>query len=253
MLARIRRILSRRSPLELATIIADRLTRAGGFSLISFTPYGTVAPATGASAADIFDNAAKENVWGSGESISGAGSELRMTEQYRSQLIKLLPRFKSMFDAPCGDMNWMRLVLEEVAIDYSGGDISPYVIELNRSRFPHLKFDLFDITADEFPDVDLWHCRDCLFHLSYADIGRAVANFRRSNIPYALITTHRGIIRNQDIPTGGWRYLDLTRPPFNFPKPEMMLKDYLPGHLPRFVGLWSRSSLPDGAGYPVST
>lgn len=225
-------------------MVADRIVRGLGFSLISFTPYAAIPPTRGTSAADIFDNAAKDNIWGSPESLSGSGSEVRMTQKYRSQLVKVLPRFKSMFDAPCGDMNWMQFVLKDVSIDYSGGDISPHVIELNRARFPHLKFDVFDITADTFPNVDVWQCRDCLFHLSYADIAKAVDNFRRSNISYALMTTHRGVIRNVDNPTGGWRYLDLTRGPFNFPEPELMLKDYLPGDLPRYVGLWSRLSLP---------
>lgn len=244
MLGRIFRILKRRSAVELAAMIADRLTRPLGFSLLSFTPYGALPPTRGASASEIFENTARYNVWGSAESISGDGSEVKMTARYRAGLVKLLPRFNSLFDAPCGDLNWMRLVLEQVPIKYRGGDIAPFVIELNRKNFPNYKFDLFDITADEFPKVDVWHCRDCLFHLAYADIGKAVENFKRSTIPYALITTHRGLIRNVDNPTGGWRYLDLTRPPFSFPEPDLMLKDYEPGDLPRYVGLWKRESLP---------
>jgi hypothetical protein len=243
MLARIARILKRRSPVELAAIIADRAVRPLGFSLISFTPWGAIPPSRGTDAQDIFDKAAQDNIWGSSESISGVGSELHMTAPYRARLINLLPRFQSMFDAPCGDLNWMRLVLDKVKIDYAGGDISPHVIELNRSRFPKLTFEVFDITADPFPCAAVWHCRDCLFHLSYADIDKAIANFLRSDIPYALLTTHRGIIRNRDNPTGGWRYLDLTKPPFNFPEPELLLKDYLPGELPRYVGLWHRDRL----------
>ena len=82
-----------------------------------------------------------------------------------------------------------------------------------------------------------------MFHLSYADIDKAIANFVSSDIPYALFTTHRGIIRNLDNPTGGWRYLDLTRPPFAFPEPELMLRDYVFGDLPRYVALWSREQI----------
>ena len=148
-----------------------------------------------------------------------------------------------MFDAPCGDLNWMRLVLDQVDIDYTGGDISPSIIELNRSRFPGRAFTVFDITRDDFPAVDVWHCRDCLFHLSYADIRAALRNFTRSSIPYALITSHRGLIRNVDIETGGWRYLSLTRYPFNFAEPESALTDHLPGDLPQIVGLWSRETI----------
>ena len=140
-------------------------------------------------------------------------------------------------------MNWMRLVLDEVDIAYTGGDISPYVIDLNRSRYPELAFEVFDISKDPFPKADLWHCRDCLFHLSNELIWRALANFAESDIDYALITTHRGILKNVDIETGGWRYLSLTRPPFNFPEPEVSLRDYRFGEFPRFLGLWRRETI----------
>lgn len=244
MFKRIRDILRRRGPVELAIMIADRVTRPFGLSLISFTRFGAVPPRSG-SHGGVFETAARENVWGSPESLSGEGSELKATAAYRVRLRKLLPRFDSMFDAPCGDMNWMPAVIDEVGIAYRGGDIAPYVIELNRKKFPHLSFEVFDITVDRFPKFDLWHCRDCLFHLSFEDIARAIRNFRKSEIAYALITTHQGIIRNVDNPTGGWRYLDLTRWPFNFPQPELVLKDSVAGQLPRVVGLWKRESLPN--------
>ncbi len=243
MLARVRNLLHRHGPVRLAAIVADRLARRAGISLISFTRFGAVPPAAGDSPSEIFDNAARHNMWGSAESISGGGSEIGFTADYRARLAKLLPRFQSMFDAPCGDMNWMRQVLEEVPIAYRGGDISAHVIELNRTKFPHLRFDLFDITRDAFPKADVWHCRDCLFHLSYADIRSALDNFAASEIPCALITTHVGLVHNVDIKTGGWRYLNLLRPPFNLPRPALMLKDYPRGDLPRYVGLWTREQL----------
>lgn len=242
---RIATVLKRRSLSELAVMMVDRAIRPTGLSIISFTPYGAWRPTRGQDAREIFDNAARDNAWGSAESISGGGSELRMTERYRAQLVKLLPRFRSMFDAPCGDLNWMPHVLDRSTIDYVGGDISPTVVERAREKHPDLDLRVFDIATDAFPAVEVWHCRDCLFHLSYDDIRKALANFRRSSVSFALLTTHRGLIRNVDNPTGGWRYLDLTRAPFNFPEPELMLRDHLPGDLPRFVGLWRREQLPD--------
>ena len=140
MVSRIARIIRRRKPLELAALVADRLVRPFGLSLLSFTPFATVPPSRGRSRTEIFDLAAKDNVWGSPESISGGGSEVAMTAGYRAQIVELLPRFRSMFDAPCGDMNWMPLVLRRVKIDYLGGDISPHVIELNQARHPCLDF-----------------------------------------------------------------------------------------------------------------
>jgi hypothetical protein len=36
---------------------------------------------------------------------------------------------KSMFDAPCGDFNWMKLVLDKVKVDYVGADIVKPLID----------------------------------------------------------------------------------------------------------------------------
>lgn len=246
MLERVRRIVQRRGFAGSAIMVADQLARPFGLSLISFTSLGAIEPPKSAtSSRSRFDEIAVGNLWGSSESLSGGGSEVERTKAYRRALAELVEQrgFKSMFDAPCGDMNWMPLALEEMRIDYVGGDISPLLIEQNRTRFPNLKFVEFDITKDQFPATEVWHCRDCLFHLSYRDIDLALRNFLRSEIPYALITNHRGLIRNVDIESGGWRYLDLRRPPFSLPPPEAMLSDYRFGDLPRYVGLWSRPQI----------
>lgn len=240
------RVLKRRGLAGTALMAADRATRPFGLSLLSYSSLGALPPpkATGSAKAN-FDEIAAGNLWGSAESLSGGGSGVERTEPYRRALKALIEKrgFKSMFDAPCGDMNWMPLALEDMRIDYIGGDISPSLIERNRARFPKLKFIDFDITKDEFPAVDVWHCRDCLFHLSYRDIDLALRNFLRSGVPFALITNHRGLIRNVDIESGGWRYLDLKREPFDLPAPEASLADYRFGDLPRFVELWSRQQI----------
>ena len=72
----------------------------------------------------------------------------------------------------------------------------------------------------------------------------AIQNFLRSDCEYALLTSHDGWIRNDDIRTGGWRYLDLKRMPFLFDEPEERLADYHKGKdFPRYVGLWHRATL----------
>jgi len=246
MLNRIAQSVKRRGIGGSAIMAADRVARPLGLSLISFTRLGAIPPApTAPSSRSKFDEIAVGNLWGSNESLSGAGSELHRTERYREALVALVKqrRFQSVFDAPCGDLNWMHLALQRMEIDYTGGDISPSLIKLNRARFPDLRFVEFDITKDAFPRADVWHCRDCLFHLSYADVDLTLRNFVKSSIPYALLTNHRGLIRNVDIETGGWRYIDLRRAPFNLPAPEAMLADYAAGDLPRYVGLWTRQQI----------
>jgi hypothetical protein len=191
--------------------------------------------------AAVFAEIYEKNVWGSAESCSGPGSEIERTERYRNELISLLKRrqIQSIFDAPCGDLNWMSRVLDELAVDYVGGDISDGALESARRCRPGLDVRHFDICTDSFPDAQLWHCRDSLFHLSFSDIWLTLRNASASNIEYALITTNRArLLKNMDIRTGGCRVLDLERPPFSLPEPLEYLADTAGDRFPRFVGLW---------------
>ena len=195
----------------------------------------------------IFDSIFLGNAWGSSESRSGPGSERRYTDTYRERLAKLIRQYRwtAFFDAPCGDLFWMSQLLDELPLSYRGGDISPSLVQTVNTQHPGLDVTVFDICRDEFPDADVWHCRDCLFHLPFADIRSALERFVQSDIPWALLTSHRAMIhRNLDVAAGGFRLLDLRRPPFSFSAPTDHLDDYRVGRsFPRYVGLWSREAV----------
>jgi hypothetical protein len=193
-----------------------------------------------------FDSIYKFNGWNSTESLSGPGSEVIRTKAYREELASCLDRLGSstLFDAPCGDLNWILPVIG--ARRYIGGDIAPSLLADLRERYPDLDLRLFDICTDDFPAADVWHCRDCLFHLPFVDIWAALRKYVDSGIPYALLTTHRSraFHRNLDVPVGGWRYLDLEKAPFSLPRPETYLRDFRPLlDFPRYVGLWRRDQI----------
>lgn len=200
-----------------------------------------------------FDTIFNDNLWGSTDSASGVGSELDATAAYRAALAalcrdKAITRF---FDAPCGDLNWMPALLAEHPMHYAGGDISPALIARIGAQYPDYALTPFDITTTPFPTADVWHCRDCLFHLPFADIGKALRNFAASSIPYALLTTHRArwLHKNLDLNGVGFRMLDLERAPFCLPPAIAYLPDYRTGKdFPRYVGLWSREAIASIAG-----
>jgi hypothetical protein len=196
---------------------------------------------------DIFNRIYESNFWSSPESRSGVGSEGTFAAQYRRKLKALLDkrRLTRMFDAPCGDLNWISALANQPDFDYQGGDISPSLIIALQSRFPDINVQRFDICADPFPAAEVWHCRDCLFHLSFDDIHKALANFAVSEIPFALITTHKARIhKNLDVETGGFRYLDLERAPVGLPEADTYIKDFrLGSDFPRYVGLWRREAI----------
>jgi hypothetical protein len=198
-------------------------------------------------AADKFTLIYRMNYWGNQESRSGNGSSLESTEVFRDEFESLLDgyRIRSVFDAPCGDWNWMRTVKFPAGMNYIGGDLVDELVKECQKTYgsPNIKFTQFDITRDPFPGVDLWLCRDCFIHLSNADIWRSLDGFLASNSSFALITSHPGIFRNADIRTGQYRDVNLLLPPFSFPKPELELSDVPHGEMPRILGLWRREHL----------
>lgn len=199
---------------------------------------------------EIFTKIYKHNYWGSSESVSGGGSTVELTVNLRQKLPTLFEDFgiDSVYDAPCGDFNWMRLLMKEVNISYIGADIVPELIVRNNDKYKseNIQFLLADITTSVFPKADLWICRDCLFHLSYKDIISTLENYAGSDISYILTSTHINNIEfhNNDIMTGGFRHIDLFKIPFCFPpEPLYRIVDWIRPHSQREMCLWTRSQI----------
>jgi hypothetical protein len=170
---------------------------------------------------DRFTRIYATNHWNNPESRSGEGSSLQNTESLRAALPGVFARhdIERVLDAPCGDFNWMRLVVAESGIAYTGGDIVRPLIASNEARFgsERIAFLHLDITVDPLPPADLMVCRDCLFHLCYADIAAFLGNFLSSEIPLLLTSSHArpgAALTNKDIRTGDMRPIDLFSPPF---------------------------------------
>jgi hypothetical protein len=200
--------------------------------------------------AAVFDGHAAQNYWGNAESVSGDGSTLDYTHNLRHELAKFLRAFGvvSMFDAPCGDFNWMRAVAFPQRFQYLGGDIVASLIEADSARYetPDRKFRTFDITADVFPDADLWLCRDCLFHLPSEAILSALRSFARSRIGFVMTTTHLNTsnFENTEVAAGGFRWLDLYKPPYSLPREVLFrIADYVHPYPPRELCVWSRAQV----------
>jgi hypothetical protein len=231
------------------SLIAVRAANALGkpFGLNPFPrAFASCAPAEPSRGA-VFDRIYRQNAWGSGESRSGLGSENSFAAAFRRRLSHCLETMgaRTLLDAPCGDLNWILPLAQDKRFQYLGADISEALISDLQAGHPQLNLRVFDIVEDPFPQADAWLCRDCFFHLPTADVLRALSNFARSTIPYALITTHRARLhRNLDAPAGGFRYLDLERPPFSLPRPLAYLRDYRLGRdFPRYVAVWRREAI----------
>jgi hypothetical protein len=205
--------------------------------------------------AAVFEGHAAHNHWGNAESVSGDGSTLDYTHNLRHELAKFVRAFRvvSMFDAPCGDFNWMRAVEFPLGFQYLGGDIVVALVEANQARYaaPGRNFQRFDITTDSFPDADLWLCRDCLFHLPGEAILAALRHFARSRISFVMTTTHLNVSNfdNIEVAAGGFRMLDLYKPPYNLPREVLFrIADYVYPYPPRELCVWSRAQVAAAVG-----
>ena len=193
-----------------------------------------------------FVQAFDQNVWRDDESVSGPGSTLGYTSELRATLPAMVRALgcRSMLDAPCGDFNWMKAVdLTDIA--YTGADIVPSMIEGLGQEYPQHSFVCLDITKDPLPKADFVLIRDVLFHLSNVDVVRVLQNFVESGSAW-LATSHSFHVTEMvDVvsePTT-FRPVNLTTPPFHFDHPDHVLKDYVPGFLPRWLGIWPRATI----------
>ena len=127
---------------------------------------------------------------------------------------------QSLLDIPCGDFRWLGEV--ELGVSYVGADIVEALVSANMQRFESgaRRFLRLDLTVDPLPQADIVLCRDCLVHLSYANISRALGNIRESGAKFLLMTNFLEIEGNRDISDGDWRPLNFELPPFEFPVPE---------------------------------
>ena len=80
------------------------------------------------------------------------------------------------------------------------------------------RFRVLDITSDELPKADLVLVRDCLVHLSFDDIRKAIENLKRSGSKWLLATTFPGRSPH-DIKAGQWRPIDMTCKEIGMPNP----------------------------------
>lgn len=169
-----------------------------------------------------------------GERERVAASEFEQTRKLRDELAILIQRLgiKSMLDIPCRDFSWMREVVKD-GIDYTGADIVADVVEHNRAAFPGTKFELLDITRSSLPKVDLVFVRDCLGHLSDANVLKALDNIRRSGSRYLLATSFTKYHDNPDIEDGGWRCINLMIQPFHL-KPQYLINEDCQQGYPHF-------------------
>lgn len=201
---------------------------------------------------EIFTEYFNNNTWQGKESVSGPGSDYEQTKFLIPELEIMFDelKIKTMLDAPCGDFNWIKKV-DLSKIKYFGADIVEELIDKNNKKYrkKNVTFSVIDIVKDKIPTVDLIMVRDCFVHLPNNDIIKALNNIKKSKSTYLLTTNFfwKSIPVNRDIPVGGWRRIDFTSKPFNFPYPEKII---IEGNIQsndrdKTLSLWKIKDIPD--------
>jgi hypothetical protein len=197
------------------------------------------------------------NMWGAAASTSGLGSEMDATAVLRAELPRLFKKLGviSLLDAPCGDAGWINKA--DLGVRTVGVDIVPSLIESLQARAAAGEirggYHLADITRDRLPRCDAILCRDALVHLSFANIERAVANFKASGAVWLIATTFPDWQTNGDCEDGDWRALNVALKPFSWGAPVELLNDNCTeaggGWRDKSLGVWRLSSVvPANAG-----
>jgi SAM-dependent methyltransferase len=171
----------------------------------------------------VFSRLYEKGEWGKtpeGYGSSGEGSSFKYVTMYLEYLKDFLEthQIKSVVDLGCGDWEFSHLI-NWMNIDYLGIDVVKKVIEKNNHRFasPNIHFAVGDATTRTLPSADLLICKEVLQHLPFRDIEKIIAQFPQ--FKYCLIVNDVDpetlTCKNEDIPRGHYRLLDLTKPPFN--------------------------------------
>lgn len=188
----------------------------------------------------------KYKIWKTDKNLSGTSSDLSIAIHYALRLRGFLinKKIKSIFDCGCGEFGFMDITLKDLKLKYIGGDLVNNILIKNRINFPSYKFIKFDILKDSLPKVQLLLIRDCLFHFSFNDVVKALNNFCDSGSKYIFLTSHKSLIlKNYDIITGDFRYLDFNKKPFYFSNEILKVKDFIFPYFPKYSYLYSNSQI----------
>lgn len=164
----------------------------------------------------------------------GYGSKPVNTEKAQLFIQEYIDRFeiKSINDAGCGDFSWMKMI-DLDGIKYAGFDINSEMLKETRKLHPKIDFFEHDVVNQILPKADLIICRDCLFHLPFESILKALRLFKKSDSKWLIATSHPDKVVNQDLgdmvyssndgkyynENYGFRELNLRLDPINLPKP----------------------------------
>ena len=165
---------------------------------------------------DVYQNGS----WGRnkfGEATSGPGSSLDQGLPFVRYVQNFLDShdIQSIVDVGCGDWVLARQIYWGKR-KYTGIDVVNSVIKKNKALYGSdtVQFLQLDAGLDSLPAGDLLICKDVLMHLPNSNVFHILNESKKFKYCIYINDIQLGA-KNTDIPTFGFRGLDLTKPPFN--------------------------------------
>jgi 2-polyprenyl-3-methyl-5-hydroxy-6-metoxy-1,4-benzoquinol methylase len=180
------------------------------------------------------------NAWNSNESVSGPGSEINspLVQDCIICIINFINQFLNnketitISDIPCGDLNWINILLKEILEKTNCKNIKYYaydIVEKIGEKFNMMDkidnvtytFNVFNAVTDISVKADIILCKEMFIHLSHSHINSCLQNFKNSGSTF-LVCSDSGNVENKDIEYscfGECRHVSLMLPPFNLPEP----------------------------------
>ena len=166
---------------------------------------------------------------------SGWGSSPFFTTETRKILFNVINNYKirSMIDAPCGSMVWIRPLLLNLTrqknFKYLGVDIVESLITQVKHEFPlrNIDFVQADFTQSFTQNsYELVLSRDGFQHLPLIKIIDALRVFSEiPNVRYLLVSSYLNNLKNKNIRIGDYFAINLTVHPFNMTKHVAVFKE----------------------------
>jgi SAM-dependent methyltransferase len=169
----------------------------------------------------VFSQIYERGKWGRdglGNAISGPGSTLPQGKPFIDYIQTFLSAYEidSVVDLGCGDWVLARNI-DWGSLHYLGIDVVRRIVRNNQAKYgtSRINFIQLDGANASLPAADLFICKDVLQHLPLAQIFHILNESKKFKYSIFVNDVQESETVNQEIASGEYRPVDLTKSPFN--------------------------------------
>tara|TARA_B110000971_G_scaffold47367_1_gene47407 strand:- start:833 stop:1522 length:690 start_codon:yes stop_codon:yes gene_type:complete len=135
-----------------------------------------------------FENVYTSNFWSGDSSRSGKGSEGNFAHEKVKLIQGIIDKLdiKSVLDIGCGDLYWMKDVLNTRSINYTGVDVVQKLLDKNKKDHPQYNFEKLDLNKKY--RVDLVIVFDVFGHQLHHEVIELINYLNKLDSKYVIVT-----------------------------------------------------------------